>query len=83
MTGGPGNQRALDCGSGIGRITKHLLQRHFIKIDLVEQNPKFLVKAKDYLQESGKVGNFFCSGKLHNSATVVSKLFLDIRWTHY
>jgi hypothetical protein len=35
MTGGPGNQRALDCGSGIGRITKHLLQRHFIKIDLV------------------------------------------------
>ena len=62
MTGGPGNQRALDCGSGIGRITKHLLQRHFIKIDLVEQNPKFLVKAKDYLQESGKVGNFFCSG---------------------
>jgi len=62
MTGGPGNQRALDCGAGIGRITKHLLQRHFIKIDLAEQNPKFLEKAKDYLQDSGKVGQLFCSG---------------------
>jgi protein N-terminal methyltransferase len=62
ITGGPGNQRALDCGAGIGRITKHLLQRHFIKIDLAEQNPKFLEKAKDYLQDSGKVGQLFCSG---------------------
>ena len=62
MTGGPGNQRALDCGAGIGRITKHLLQRHFMQIDLAEQNPKFLEKAKGYLQDSGKVGQLFCSG---------------------
>jgi protein N-terminal methyltransferase len=63
MTGGPGNQRALDCGAGIGRITKHLLQRHFLKIDLAEQNPKFLEKAKDYLHDSGKIGQLFCSGE--------------------
>ena len=38
----PGNARCLDCGAGIGRISKHLLQRHFSTVDLVEQNPKFL-----------------------------------------
>ena len=38
----PGNDRCLDCGAGIGRISKHLLQRHFSTVDLVEQNPKFL-----------------------------------------
>ena len=27
MEGGPGNARALDCGAGIGRITKHLLTK--------------------------------------------------------
>ena len=27
MDGGPGNARALDCGAGIGRITKHLLTK--------------------------------------------------------
>ena len=63
MTGGPGNQRALDCGAGIGRITKHLLQRHFLKTDLADQNPKFLERAKVYLQDSGRVGEYFCTGK--------------------
>ena len=31
---GPGAERALDCGAGIGRITKHLLTRHFQTVDL-------------------------------------------------
>ena len=42
MEPAPGKQRALDCGAGIGRITKHLLQRHFKYVDLVEQNKAFL-----------------------------------------
>ncbi len=78
MTGGPGNQRALDCGAGIGRITKHLLQRHFMQIDLAEQNPKFLEKAKGYLQDSGKIGQLFCSGiaiKVYSSQNSYCRAF--------
>ncbi len=46
---GCATNRACDCGAGIGRITKHLLKRHFDVVDLVEQNAAFLDKAKDYL----------------------------------
>ncbi|XP_064213119.1 N-terminal Xaa-Pro-Lys N-methyltransferase 1 isoform X2 [Tribolium castaneum] len=45
----PGRGHALDCGAGIGRITKHLLSDFFDQIDLVEQNPKFLSQAEQYL----------------------------------
>ena len=33
----PGKGRALDCGAGIGRITKHLLTKHFQTVDLGKQ----------------------------------------------
>lgn len=39
----------LDCGAGIGRVTKNLLLPLFDTVDMVEQNPEFLEKAKDYL----------------------------------
>ena len=29
-------ERALDCGSGIGRVTEHLLSEVFTKVDLVD-----------------------------------------------
>lgn len=58
----PGKTKALDCGAGIGRITKHLLQRHFASVDLVEQNPSFLEEAKKYLENSKKVGKMFPQG---------------------
>lgn len=38
-----------DCGAGIGRVTKNLLLPLFDTVDMVEQNPDFLQKAKDYL----------------------------------
>lgn len=41
--------RALDCGAGIGRITKHLLLPMFDKVDMVEQNEQFVEKSKDYI----------------------------------
>ncbi|XP_017784333.1 PREDICTED: N-terminal Xaa-Pro-Lys N-methyltransferase 1 [Nicrophorus vespilloides] len=56
----PGTETALDCGAGIGRITKHLLSTIFMKVDLVEQNAEFLEQAKDYLQpEILKIGEFY------------------------
>lgn len=60
----PGRLRALDCGAGIGRVTKLLLQRHFSKVDLVEQNPAFLKEAKSYLGPSKKIGELICCGEL-------------------
>ncbi|KAI6655539.1 hypothetical protein LOD99_2038 [Oopsacas minuta] len=41
---------ALDCGAGIGRVSKRLLLQIFKQVELVEQNPIFLKKAKSYLK---------------------------------
>lgn len=59
----PGTQRALDCGAGIGRITKYLLTDYFECVDLVEQNPAFLEQAKQCLSPLvGKIGQYYSSG---------------------
>ncbi|KAJ9592648.1 hypothetical protein L9F63_015685, partial [Diploptera punctata] len=58
----PENERALDCGAGIGRITKNLLIKYFDKVDLVEQNPTFLDEARTYIDCHQKLGNLYCSG---------------------
>lgn len=59
----PGRAYALDCGAGIGRITKYLLTEVFTKVDMVEQNLIFLEKAKVYLgHKMDKIGNFFANG---------------------
>uniref|UniRef100_A0AAY4EHG1 protein N-terminal methyltransferase n=1 Tax=Denticeps clupeoides TaxID=299321 RepID=A0AAY4EHG1_9TELE len=54
---------ALDCGAGIGRITKRLLLPLFHTVDMVDVTQEFLDKAKTYLGEEGKrVDNYFCCG---------------------
>ncbi|CAF96711.1 unnamed protein product, partial [Tetraodon nigroviridis] len=61
--GKTGTGCALDCGAGIGRITKRLLLPLFNTVDLVDVTQEFLDKAKTYLGSEGRrVGNFFCSG---------------------
>lgn len=61
--GKTGRGCALDCGAGIGRITKRLLLPLFNTVDLVDVTQEFLDKAKAYLgEESKRVGNYFCSG---------------------
>ncbi|TPX35778.1 hypothetical protein SmJEL517_g01913 [Synchytrium microbalum] len=43
---------ACDCGAGIGRVSKNFLLKVFDKVDLVEQNPKFLDEGrKQFSQE--------------------------------
>ncbi|CAM1314286.1 NTMT1 (predicted) [Pycnogonum litorale] len=44
-----GKHRVLDCGSGIGRVTKCTLSKLFDRIDMVEQSEKFLDAARAYL----------------------------------
>lgn len=57
---------ALDCGSGIGRVTKNLLIRHFNEVDLVEPVLHFLDTARrnlapeNMVQGSHKAANFYC-----------------------
>lgn len=60
----PGQKYALDCGAGIGRITKFLLTDMFDKVDLVEQNPDFLETAKKYFgaQLEHKIGEYYPVG---------------------
>ena len=56
-------RRALDCGAGIGRITKRLLLPIFKEVDMVELNQKFLDQAPQFIgEESSRVKNLFCSG---------------------
>lgn len=57
------NFRALDCGSGIGRITKRLLLPMFDKVDMVEQCQKFLDASKNFIGENfTRVDKQFCMG---------------------
>ncbi|BFZ19971.1 hypothetical protein BsWGS_23010 [Bradybaena similaris] len=54
---------ALDCGAGIGRITKRLLLPIFDRVDMVEQDKHFCDTAREFIgPESSRVSNIFCSG---------------------
>jgi len=41
--------RAVDCGAGIGRVTKHLLLPMFEKVELLEQSPRLLAAAPAFI----------------------------------
>ncbi|XP_065191956.1 N-terminal Xaa-Pro-Lys N-methyltransferase 1-like [Sycon ciliatum] len=57
------NGRALDCGAGIGRVSKLLLMPLFDKVDMVEQNGEFLERSFTYMgDKAANVGERFCSG---------------------
>lgn len=64
MKNPPGKHQALDCGAGIGRITKNLLMKVFETVDMVEQNPIFLEKAKKFITatNTSKLGNLYPVG---------------------
>lgn len=61
--GSTGIEHALDCGAGIGRITKRLLIPLFNKVDMVEITQKFLDESKKYLGDDfSRVRQQFCCG---------------------
>jgi len=60
-----GTGRVLDCGAGIGRISKHLFLPLFDKVDMVELNGDFIEQAKKEfaaLPEGSKLDRCFVSG---------------------
>lgn len=79
-----GTERALDCGAGIGRVTKNLLVKFFGTVDLVEQDAGFVRKAHDYLRLNGErhpnVGEIFNEG-LQNFAPTPGHY--DVIWSQW
>jgi protein N-terminal methyltransferase len=52
---------AVDCGAGIGRVTKAVLSRFFDRIDLVEQCGAYVETARAEL-DLAKIGEFYTMG---------------------
>lgn len=57
---------AVDCGAGIGRVSKFLLLPHFEHVDLVEQSPRLLQSVPQYVgranSDVARVRSLFCMG---------------------
>lgn len=51
-----GNGRVLDCGAGMGRVTKHLLLPRFAKVDMVEPSKVQLDKGREYVESENVEG---------------------------
>ncbi|GAB9467725.1 N-terminal xaa-pro-lys n-methyltransferase 1 isoform x1 [Globisporangium polare] len=64
----PGWKRelAVDCGAGIGRVSKFLLLPHFERVDLVEQSPRLLQSVPQYVgrhnSDVARIRNLYCMG---------------------
>jgi protein N-terminal methyltransferase len=58
----PGKTRALDCGAGIGRVSRNLLMNEFQFVDLVEQQEAFCEVARKSLSSSNHLGEVFAVG---------------------
>uniref|UniRef100_A0A182M1H5 Alpha N-terminal protein methyltransferase 1 n=1 Tax=Anopheles culicifacies TaxID=139723 RepID=A0A182M1H5_9DIPT len=77
----PGRKRALDCGAGIGRISKNLLLPLFDHVDLVEQDEQFCQTARTELADYGsKLGTVFNEG-LQNFVPAQGRY--DIIWAQW
>ena len=50
----PGKGLALDCGAGIGRVTKTVLKHIFRSVDLLEPSKTQMVEARKYCPEARK-----------------------------
>lgn len=84
-----GNKKyALDCGAGIGRVTKNLLMPIFDTVDMVEQDPTFAQKASDYCtQNSGTaLANPNKLGEIYNVGLqefIPSPRKYDVIWSQW
>lgn len=59
----PSSNVAIDCGAGIGRITKYLLIPYFKLVDVIEPDIKFIRAIKDFVGENkNKIGSLYRVG---------------------
>lgn len=54
----------MDCGAGIGRVSKNLLLKNFDNVEMVEVTKNFISEATNYLGEdlAKQVLKFHCCG---------------------
>lgn len=57
-----GAKRAIDVGAGIGRVVKECLSQEFDTVDLLEPAHNLMEKAREELQDSSKVGEWYQVG---------------------
>ena len=77
-------RRGMDCGCGIGRITKNLLLEFIDIVDLVDCNQAFLDEAKSQIGPEvfeSRIGNCFCTS-LHKF-TPPSDVKYDLIWIQW
>jgi protein N-terminal methyltransferase len=72
--------RAIDCGAGIGRITKGLLSKMFHEVELVEQNATFIKAAREALQHRNNVVAFHVRGL---QDFVFTSKYYDVVWIQW
>ncbi|CAI2315866.1 unnamed protein product [Caenorhabditis sp. 36 PRJEB53466] len=53
---------ALDCGAGIGRVTKHLLMPLFKTVDMVDLVEELIVSSDQYIGTDSGIGEKFIEG---------------------
>lgn len=58
----PRRRVALDCGAGIGRVTKRVLIPEYEIVDAVEQDAKFANKIREFVGASPRLGEIFNEG---------------------
>ncbi|PAA77090.1 hypothetical protein BOX15_Mlig005282g1, partial [Macrostomum lignano] len=75
--------RALDCGSGIGRVTKKLLLPMFATVDMAEVTSHFLAKSREYIGEpdASRVGRQFYCGL--QDLTFPAETRYDLVWVQW
>ena len=71
---------ALDCGAGIGRVSKTLLMPLFGKVDLLESNSRFLEKAAELLCNEPAFGKSFCQTL---QSFIIPQQRYDIIWIQW
>eukprot|EP00050_Salpingoeca_kvevrii_P013202 m.27311 g.27311 ORF g.27311 m.27311 type:complete len:291 (+) comp4742_c0_seq1:3-875(+) len=75
--------RALDCGAGIGRVTKHvLIPSGFKEVDLMDVSDEFLAKAVHFV-DSPVLANRYASGLAEFDFDTAAGRTWDLIWVQW